>query len=117
MSEVYDKEYIIEEIPSSKTEETTIILSLIEEISKLEEKILELKKSLSMQSDQDNKKKEIENLKLTKNKLSEQMNNLSLNLLLDISNKENLIKKKSYLIKDITKKLIIIKIYYLLITL
>ena len=105
MSEVYDKEYIIEEIPSSKTEETTIILSLIEEISKLEEKILELKKSLSMQSNQDIKKKEIENLKLTKNKLSEQMNNLSLNLLLDISNKENLIKKKSYLIKDITKKI------------
>ena len=105
MSQIYDKEYIIEEIPSSKTEETAIILSLIEDISKLEEKIIELKKSLSKESNKDIKSKEIENLKTMKNKLNKQLNDLSVNLLLDISNKENLTKKKIYLIKDLTKKI------------
>ena len=100
-----NKQYITNDISYSKNEETTIILSLLEEISKIEEKIIELKNSVNAENNNDNKNKEIENLNITKNKLIKDMNDLSVNLLLDISNKENLIKKKSYLIKDITKKI------------
>ena len=105
MSEENDKEYIKDEASSLKTEETIIILSLVEEIMKLEEKIKKLKNSLSNQNNPEEIKKEINNLKKTKNELNKQINELSVNLLLDISNKENLIKKKRYQIKDINKKI------------
>ena len=105
MSEENDKEYIKDEASSLKTEETIIILSLVEEIMKLEEKIKELKNSVSNQDNPEETQKEINNLKKTKNELNKQINELSVNLLLDISNKENLIKKKSYQIKDINKKI------------
>ena len=102
-----DKEQgnFMDESFSSKTEETIIILSLVEEISKLEEKIKILKKSISENYNPADKKKEIEKLKIEKNELTKEMDEFSVNLLLNTSNKENLIKKKSYIIKDLTKKI------------
>ena len=100
-----EKENFIDESFSSKTEETIIILSLVEEISKLEEKIKILKKSISENYNPTDKKREIEKLKIEKNELTKEMDEFSVNLLLNTSNKENLIKKKSYIIKDLTKKI------------
>ena len=104
MSKENDKQSFIDEPSSSRTEEKIIILSLVDEISTLEEKITELKQSISNNNFND-KNKEIEILKKTKNKLNKEINQLSVNLLLNLSNKENFIKKKSYIIKDITKKI------------
>ena len=100
-----EQEPFIDESITTKTEETIIILSLVEEISKLEEKIKTLKNSITNEIKKDEKNIEIENLKKEKNKLTKEMNDLSVNLLLNTSNKENLIKKKSYLIKDLNKKI------------
>ena len=102
-----DKEQgnFMDESFSSKTEETIIILSLVEEISKLEEKIKILKKSISEKYSSADKKEEIEKLKIEKNELTKEMDEFSVNLLLNTSNKENLIKKKSYIIKDLKKKI------------
>ena len=61
-----NKQYITNDISYSKNEETTIILSLLEEISKIEEKIIELKNSVNAENNNDNKNKEIENLNITK---------------------------------------------------
>lgn len=105
MSKDNEKEYITDEIPLLKIEETTQILSLVEEISKLEEKIINLKNAPRTKDDPDKINDEIDNLKKTKNKLNKEMNDLSVSLLIDTSNKENQIKKKSYLIKDLTKKI------------
>ena len=105
MSQENEKEYIKTEISPIKENEPTIILQLVEEISKLEEKISNMK-NISSSEDYPNKtSEEINNLKKTKNQLNKEVNNLSLNLLLETSNKENLIKKKSYLIKDLMKKI------------
>ena len=99
--------YITDDVSysSSKNEEAILILTLVDEISKLEAKITELKEAAISQNNDDIKNNEISNLQKTINKLTKEMNDLSVNMLLDVSNKENLIKKKSYLIKDITKKI------------
>ena len=107
MSIEKNNQYIIDEVSnsSSKKDEAIIILNLIDEISKLEEKITQLKNSAISQNEDDITNNEISKLQNTINKLTKEMNDLSVNILLDVSNKENLIKKKSYLIKDITKKI------------
>ncbi len=105
MSKENEKEFIKEDISPSKSNEPATILHLVEEISKLEEKISNMKKLSSIEDNSNKINEEIKNLKKTKNNLNKEMNNLSLNLLLETSNKENLIKKKSYLIKDLIKKI------------
>ena len=104
MSETNNNEYINGNIYPLNTSKIEIILSLISEISTLEEKISNLKKK-SNEGKNDTLKTEIENIKQTKNKISKEINTLSMNLLLDISNKNNLVKKKQYSIKEITKKI------------
>ena len=104
MTETNNNEYINGNIYPLNTSKIEIILSLISEISTLEEKILNLKKK-SNEGKNDTLKTEIENIKQTKNKISKEINTLSMNLLLDISNKNNLVKKKQYSIKEITKKI------------
>ena len=105
MSKENEKEFIKEDISPSKSNEPATILHLVEEISKLEVKISNMKKLSSIEDNSNKINEEIKNLKKTKNNLNKEMNNLSLNLLLETSNKENLIKKKSYLIKDLIKKI------------
>jgi len=90
---------------SQDTEETSKILSLVNDIYQLEEKIIDLKNSISTENNSDSKEKEIDNLKKNKKELNKQMNELSVNLLIDVSNKENAIKKKSYLLKELNKKI------------
>ena len=90
---------------SQDTEETSTILSLVNDIYQLEEKIIDLKNSNSTENNSDSKEKEIDNLKKNKKELNKQMNELSVNLLIDVSNKENAIKKKSYLLKELNKKI------------
>ena len=87
MSQDYHKENL--------TEETSTILSLVNDIYQLEEKIIDLKNSITAQNNSDAKDKEMDNLKKNKKELSKEMNQLSVNLLIDISNKENVIKKKN----------------------
>ena len=97
MSQDYHKENL--------TEETSTILSLVNDIYQLEEKIIDLKNSITAQNNSDAKDKEMDNLKKNKKELSKEMNQLSVNLLIDVSNKENVIKKKSYLLKELNKKI------------
>ena len=97
MSQDYPKENL--------TEETSTILSLVNDIYQLEEKIIDLKNSYTTQNKSDTKEKEIDNLKKNKKELNKEMNQLSVNLLIDVSNKENIIKKKSYLLKELNKKI------------
>ena len=104
MSETNNNEYINGNIYPLNTSKTEIILSLITEISNIEEKISNLKKT-SNEGKNEALKTEIENIKQTKNRINKEINTFSMNLLLDISNKNNLIKKKQYLIKEITKKI------------
>ena len=104
MSQTNNNEYINGNIYSINTSKTEIILSLITEISNLEEKISNLKKA-SNEGKNESLKTELENLKQTKNKLNKEINTFQMNLLLDISNKNNQIKKKQYSIKEITKKI------------
>ena len=95
MSQTNNNEYINGNIYPINTSKTEIILSLITEISNLEEKIANLKKA-SNEGKNESLKTELENLKQTKNKLNKEINTFQMNLLLDISNKNNQIKKKQY---------------------
>ena len=104
MSQSSNNEYINRNIYPLSTSKTEIILSLISEISNLEEKITEARNSLNEGKNLDFKT-EIENIKQDKSKINKEINSLSMNLLLDISNKDSLIKKKQYSIKEITKKI------------
>ena len=104
MSLENNNKYINENIFPLKGEKPEIILSLISDISKLDEKISEIKNSSN-----DNKiqeyKSEIESMKQSKNKLNKEIKSLSMNLLLNISNKDNIIKKKYYSIKELSNKI------------
>ena len=93
MSETNNNEYINGNIYPLNTSKTEIILSLITEISNIEEKISNLKKT-SNEGKNEALKTEIENIKQTKNRINKEINKFSMNLLLDISNKNNLIKNK-----------------------
>ena len=63
MSQENNKEYITEETSPSKTEETSIILSLVNDIYKLEDKISCLKNQFNTEDNTDKIDKELENLK------------------------------------------------------
>ena len=104
MSNSTNNEYINRNIYPLSTSKTEIILSLISEISNLEEKITQTQNSLN-EGKNSELKTEIENIKQNKSKINKEINSLSTNLLLDISNKDSSIKKKEYSIKEITKKI------------
>ena len=106
MSKENNNEYISKNIYSfsltaSKPE---IIFSLITEISNLEEKKEKIKTNSNPHDDLDFKG-DIQKLKQLKLNIDKEIKSLSMNLLLDISNKDNLIKKKKYSIKEISKKI------------
>ena len=104
MSESTNNEYINRNIYPLSTSKTEIILSLISEISNLEEKITQTRNSFNEGKNLDFKT-EIENIKQNKSKINKEINSLSMNLLLDMSDKDSSIKKKQYSIKEITKKI------------
>ena len=104
MSKEPNKEYISKNIYQLTSSKPELIFSLITEISNLEEKKSQMKNG----SNTDNYsalKSEIEKIKQSKEKINKEMKSLSMNLLLDISNKDNLIKKKKYSLKEISKKI------------
>ena len=105
MSQENEREYITEDTSPSKTEETSRIISLVNDIYKLEDKISCLKNQANFEDNSDNKNKELENLKKNKKKLNKEINELTVNTLIDTSNKENKIKKSIYLIKELKKKI------------
>ena len=104
MSQKNNNKYINENIFPSKGEKPQIILSLINDISKLNEKITEIKESLNITKNQEYKE-EIETMKQSKNKINKELKTFSMNLLLNISNKDNIIKKKYYSIKELSNKI------------
>ena len=104
MSKEPNKEYISKNIYQLATSKPEIIFSLITEISNLEEKKSKLKNG-SSNDNNSSLKSEIEKIKQLKEKINKEMKSLSMNLLLDISNKDNLIKKKKYSLKEISKKI------------
>ena len=99
-----NNEYINKNIYPISTSKKEIILSLITEISKSNEKLAQIKAS-SNQGKVMDYKNEIENMKQQKEKINKEINSLSMDLLLNLSNKNNLIKKKQYSIKEISKKI------------
>ena len=104
MSKETNKEYISKNVYQLTASKPEIIVSLITEISNLEEKKSQMK--IGSNSDKNSAlKSEIEKIKQLKTKMNKEMKSLSMNLLLDISNKDNSIKKKKYSIKEISKKI------------
>ena len=99
-----NNEYINKNIYPLSVSKTEIILSLITEIYKLKEKITEIKNSSTQEKILENKTK-IEKIKQAKEEMNKEINELSMNLLLELSNKNNIIKKKQYSIKEISKKI------------
>ena len=104
MSQGNNKEYIDKNIYPITGSKQELILSLIKEISELEDKKDKMKNDLNEDKFLENKA-EIEKIKQSKLKLKKAIKLLTMNLLLDISNKENLIKKKKYSMKEISKKI------------
>ena len=63
MSQENEREYITEDTSPSKTEETSRIISLVNDIYKLEDKISCLKNQFNTEDNTDKIDKELENLK------------------------------------------------------
>ena len=104
MSKEPNKEYISKNIYQLTSSKPELIFSLITEISNLEEKKSQMKNG-SNTDNNSSLKSEIEKIKQSKEKINKELKSLSMNLLLDISNKDNLIKKKKYSLKEISKKI------------
>ena len=104
MSKEPNKEYISKNIYQLTSSKPELIFSLITEISNLEEKKSQMKNG-SNTDNNSSLKSEIEKIKQSKEKINKELKPLSMNLLLDISNKDNLIKKKKYSLKEISKKI------------
>ncbi len=104
MSKEPNKEYISKNIYQLTSSKPELIISLITEISNLEEKKSQMKNG-SNTDNNSSLKSEIEKIKQSKEKINKELKSLSMNLLLDISNKDNLIKKKKYSLKEISKKI------------
>ena len=104
MSKETNKEYISKNIYQLTSSKPELIFSLITEISNLEEKKSQMKNG-SNTDNNSSLKSEIEKIKQSKEKINKELKSLSMNLLLDISNKDNLIKKKKYSLKEISKKI------------
>ena len=103
MSKEPNKEYISKNIYQLTSSKPELIFSLITEISNLEKK--SQMKNGSNTDNNSSLKSEIEKIKQSKEKINKELKSLSMNLLLDISNKDNLIKKKKYSLKEISKKI------------
>ena len=104
MSKEPNQEYISKNIYQLTSSKPELIFSLITEISNLEEKKSQMKNG-SNTDNNSSLKSEIEKIKQSKEKINKELKSLSMNLLLDISNKDNLIKKKKYSLKEISKKI------------
>ena len=104
MSKEPNREYISKNIYQLTSSKPELIFSLITEISNLEEKKSQMKNG-SNTDNNSSLKSEIEKIKQSKEKINKELKSLSMNLLLDISNKDNLIKKKKYSLKEISKKI------------
>ena len=104
MSKEPNKKYISKNIYQLTSSKPELIFSLITEISNLEEKKSQMKNG-SNTDNNSSLKSEIEKIKQSKEKINKELKSLSMNLLLDISNKDNLIKKKKYSLKEISKKI------------
>lgn len=104
MSKEPNKEYISKNIYQLTSSKPELIFSSITEISNLEEKKSQMKNG-SNTDNNSSLKSEIEKIKQSKEKINKELKSLSMNLLLDISNKDNLIKKKKYSLKEISKKI------------
>ena len=104
MSKEPNKEYISKNLYQLTSSKPELIFSLITEISNLEEKKSQMKNG-SNTDNNSSLKSEIEKIKQSKEKINKELKSLSMNLLLDISNKDNLIKKKKYSLKEISKKI------------
>ena len=104
MSKEPNKEYISKNIYQLTSSKPELIFSLITEISNLEEKKSQMKNG-SNTDNNSSLKSEIEKIKQSKEKINKELKSLSMNLLLDISNKDNSIKKKKYSLKEISKKI------------
>ena len=105
MSKENNNEYISRNIYAQNSSKTQIILSIITEISKLEEKLNQIKEESNNIKNSSEYKLEIENIKQNRDKIYKEIKNFQMNLLLEISNKDNFIKKKQYSIKEISKKI------------
>ena len=105
MSKENNNEYISRNIYALNSSKTQIILSIITEISKLEEKLNQIKEESNNIKNSSEYKLEIENIKQNRDKIYKEIKNFQMNLLLEISNKDNFIKKKQYSIKEISKKI------------
>ena len=104
MSKEPNKKYISKNIYQLTSSKPELIFSSITEISNLEEKKSQMKNG-SNTDNNSSLKSEIEKIKQSKEKINKELKSLSMNLLLDISNKDNLIKKKKYSLKEISKKI------------
>ena len=96
MSKENNNEYISRNIYVLNSSKTQIILSIITEISKLEEKLNQIKEESNNIKNSSEYKLEIENIKQNRDKIYKEIKNFQMNLLLEISNKDNFIKKKQY---------------------
>ena len=104
MSQGNNKEYISKNIYPITGLKQELILSLIKENIELEDKKDKMKNVLNQDKFLENKS-EIEKIKESKLNIKKEIKLLTMNLLLDISNKDNLIKKKKYSVKEISKKI------------
>ena len=104
MSQGNNKEYISKNIYPITGSKQELILSLIKENIELEDKKDKMKNVLNQDKFLENKS-EIEKIKESKLNIKKEIKLLTMNLLLDISNKDNLIKKKKYSVKEISKKI------------
>ena len=95
MSKENNNEYISRNIYVLNSSKTEIILSIITEISKLEEKLNQIKEESNNIKNSSEYKLEIENIKQNTDKIYKEIKNFQMNLLLEISNKDNFIKKKN----------------------
>ena len=104
MSQGNNKEYISKNIYPITGLKQELILSLIKENIELEDKKDKMKNVLNQDKFLENKS-EIEKIKESKLNIKKEIKLLTMNLLLDISNKDNIKKKKKYSVKEISKKI------------
>ena len=106
MSQEKKNSDISSEFSSTSTKETNIILTYVDDINKLNEKIQNSKHKLLYREDEQQEiNNEIKKLNLKKNELTIEINNLSANNYIEITNKDKQIKDDNFLLKEISKKL------------
>ena len=104
MSQEKKNSDISSEFSSTSTKETNIILTYVDDINKLNEKIQNSKHKLLYREDEQQEiNNEIKKLNLKKNELTIEINNLSANNYIEITNKDKQIKDDNFLLKEISK--------------